>query len=157
MGHRLRYSTGSVDLLHLTVIHRVENDVWRELNCFLAVSDISPQPPAQATDYVLNGILLIKDIFKRSRRCQIFNITHSRWATFATVITPPIPLFFDPVCFLFHPLNIPPPDSPQSPSLWPMLFYPHRVQTITLEPNSSLFPSRAVLSLIFNKKKRRKI
>lgn len=53
-------------------------------------------------------------MLERSRQCQIFSITHSRWATFATFVTPPIPLFSDPVCFPFHPLNVPPPDSPQS-------------------------------------------
>lgn len=66
-----------------------------------------------ASDYILNGILLIKDILEHSLQCQILNITRSRWATFATFITPPIPLFSDPVCFPFHPLNVPPPDSPQ--------------------------------------------
>lgn len=38
-------------------------------------------------------------------------------------------------------------------SLWPIILYPHWLQTITTEANSSLFPLSAVSLLIFNKKK----
>lgn len=78
-------------------------------------------------------------------------------ATFATFIntsTPPVPLFSDLVC-----LALPSDQRPTSrltsgaPSLWPVILSPHRAQTITLEANSSLFPSSAALSLIFNKKR----
>lgn len=39
-------------------------------------------------------------------------------------------------------------------SLWPIILYPHWLQTITTEANSSLFPLSAVSLLIFNKKKK---
>lgn len=43
--------------------------------------------------------------------------------------------------------------TPGVPSLWSVILYPYGLQTITLEANSPLFPSSAVLNLILNKKR----
>lgn len=67
MGHRLRYSASSIDLLQWAMIHGVENDMWWD--CFPALCE---NISTRASDYVLNGVLIIKKGF--SERCQILNI-----------------------------------------------------------------------------------
>lgn len=105
----------------------------------------------QDGDYVLNGC------FINARLENIADLQHpqqmSHICNFHNTSTPPFPLFSDPLCFPF-----PSAQHPNSrltvgaPSSWPIILYPHVAQTITLEANSPLFPSSAVLSLIFNKK-----
>lgn len=91
------------------MICRVENDMRTGLfsECVWNISTAM-----QASDYVLNGVLSIKEILEDHRRCPIFNVLQrsqqmSHICNFHNTSTPPFPLFSDPVCFPLHPLNVP--------------------------------------------------
>lgn len=105
-------------------------------------------------------LLIFYFLYRWGTEYWLFGICNQRSTTLSamsdfqystTFITPPIPLFSDPVCFPFHSLNVPPPGSWHHPPR-PTLLYPQGVQVISLEANSSLFPWRTVPSMIFDKR-----
>lgn len=144
IGHRLRYSARS---LQWTMICRVKNDMWAGLFSVRVWNIVTALQASVIVGFLITDFKQIFNILKLLQQMSYMCNFH---------ITPTVPFFF-----FFWPTLLLSPSirchtsrlTSGASSLWPIILYPHWLQTITTEANSSLFPLSAVSLLIFNKKK----